>query len=61
MQSVKGYKGGVGGIMFIYLFIHMFYWIYFFQPLPVCRSTSTVGFPLESKISRATIFTIDIL
>lgn len=25
-------------------------------PLAVCRSTSTVGFPLESRISRAKIF-----
>lgn len=31
------------------------------QPLLVCRSTSTVGFPLESRISLATIFSIDIL
>lgn len=31
------------------------------SPLLVCRSTSTVGLPLESRISLAKILTIDIL
>lgn len=31
------------------------------QPLLVCRSTSTVGLPLESRISLAKIVTMDIL
>lgn len=31
------------------------------SPLAVWRSTSTVGFPRESKISRAQIFSIDMM